>query len=157
MQYSPLAGAGQRPSQSVSLPKECPVDISQDYLRYWRAGVPRGRCPMASLGTAQRLAPVHSGLPLCETCLSSAATAKTSSMILPAASSRIKSGWWWWFCGVGKDCGGNPDYSPLQSIPAFWNRLFTHHSGAKYRTILCRIWHTILFWHSSPHFLLHCF
>ncbi|MEQ2781968.1 hypothetical protein AAAU52_02440 [Blautia hansenii] len=47
---------------------------------------------MASLGTAQRLAPVHSGLPLCETCLSSAATAKTSSMILPAASSRIKSG-----------------------------------------------------------------
>jgi len=26
---------------------------------------------MASLGTAQRLAPVHSGLPLCETCLSS--------------------------------------------------------------------------------------
>jgi len=36
---------------------------------------------------------------------------------------------------VGKDCGGNPDYSPLQSIPAFWNRLFTHHSGAKYRII----------------------
>ena len=117
----------------------------------------KGQMPMASLGTAQRLAPVHSGLPLCETCLSSAATAKTSSMILPAASSRIKSGWWWWFCGVGKDCGGNPDYSPLQSIPAFWNRLFTHHSGAKYRTILCRIRHTILFWHSSPHFLLHCF
>ena len=42
--------------------------------------------------TAQRLAPVHSGLPLCETCLSSAATAKTSSMFLPAASSRIESG-----------------------------------------------------------------
>ena len=36
---------------------------------------------------------------------------------------------------MGKDCGGNPDYSPLQSIPAFWNRLFTHHSGAKYRII----------------------
>ena len=71
MQYSPLAGAGQRPSQSVSLPKECPVDISQDCLRHWRAGVPRGRRPMASLGTAQRLAPMHSGLPLCETCLSS--------------------------------------------------------------------------------------
>ena len=51
----------------------------------------KGQMPMASLGTAQRLAPVHSGLPLCETCLSSAATAKTSSMILPAASSRIKA------------------------------------------------------------------
>ena len=31
----------------------------------------KGRSPLASLGTAQRLAPVHSGLPLCETCLSS--------------------------------------------------------------------------------------
>ena len=28
----------------------------------------KGRSPLASLGTAQRLAPVHSGLPLCETC-----------------------------------------------------------------------------------------
>lgn len=36
---------------------------------------------------------------------------------------------------------GITDYSPLQSIPAFWNRLFTHLSGAKYRTILCRIRH----------------
>ena len=31
----------------------------------------KGQTPMASLGTAQRLAPVQSGLPLCETCLSS--------------------------------------------------------------------------------------
>ena len=31
----------------------------------------KGQSPLASLGTAQRLAPVHSGLPLCETCLSS--------------------------------------------------------------------------------------
>ena len=31
----------------------------------------KGRSPLASLGTAQRLAPVQSGLPLCETCLSS--------------------------------------------------------------------------------------
>lgn len=53
---------------------------------------------------------------------------------------------------MGKDCGGNPDYSPLQSIPAFWNRLFTHHSGAKYRTIMCRIRHSILFC-SAYHFL----
>ena len=28
----------------------------------------KGRSPLASLGTAQRLAPVQSGLPLCETC-----------------------------------------------------------------------------------------
>ena len=33
----------------------------------------KGQRSLASLGTAQRLAPVHSGLPLCETCLSSAA------------------------------------------------------------------------------------
>ena len=33
-------GAGQSPSQSVSVPQECPVDISRGYLRYWRAGVP---------------------------------------------------------------------------------------------------------------------
>ena len=31
----------------------------------------KGRSPLASLGTTQRLAPVQSGLPLCETCLSS--------------------------------------------------------------------------------------
>ena len=31
----------------------------------------KGQSPLASLGTAPRLAPVHSGLPLCETCLSS--------------------------------------------------------------------------------------
>ena len=31
----------------------------------------KGQSPLASLGTAQRLAPVQSGLPLCETCLSS--------------------------------------------------------------------------------------
>ena len=31
----------------------------------------QGQSPLASLGTAQRLAPVQSGLPLCETCLSS--------------------------------------------------------------------------------------
>ena len=30
----------------------------------------KGQSPLASLGTAQRLAPVQSGLPLCETCLS---------------------------------------------------------------------------------------
>ena len=65
--------------------------ISHNFSTGKLAGVPMGRHPMASLGTAQRLAPVHSGLPLCETCLSSAATAKTSSMILPAASSRIKA------------------------------------------------------------------
>ena len=28
----------------------------------------KGQSPLASLGTAQRLAPVQSGLPLCETC-----------------------------------------------------------------------------------------
>ena len=33
----------------------------------------KGRSPLASLGTAQGLAPVHSGFPLCETCLSSSA------------------------------------------------------------------------------------
>ena len=31
----------------------------------------KGQSPLASLGTAQRLVPVQSGLPLCETCLSS--------------------------------------------------------------------------------------
>ena len=31
----------------------------------------QGQSPLASLGTAQRLAPVQSDLPLCETCLSS--------------------------------------------------------------------------------------
>ena len=30
----------------------------------------KGQSPLASLGTAQRLSPVQSGLPLCETCLS---------------------------------------------------------------------------------------
>ncbi len=43
---------------------------------------------MASLGTAQRLAPVHSGLPLCETCLSSPTTeTDTNQAIFPTALS----------------------------------------------------------------------
>ena len=43
----------------------------------------KGQSPLASLGTAPRLAPVHSGLPLCETCLSSAAHCKNRIAMSP--------------------------------------------------------------------------
>ena len=51
--------------------KKYPVDISNTELSPLACRGSKGQTPMASLGTAQRLAPVQSGLPLCETCLSS--------------------------------------------------------------------------------------
>ena len=67
----------------------------------------KGRSPLASLGTAQRLAPVQSGLPLCETCLSSPHHwTDTHQAIFPPYV--IRSKWRWrWFCGAGTDCGRN--------------------------------------------------
>ena len=50
-----------------------------------------------------------------------------------------------------KVCVGKLNNSHLQRIPDFQNRLFTRHSGAKYRTIMCRIRHSILF-HAIYHF-----
>jgi len=50
--------------------KKYPVDISNTELSPLACRGSKGQTPMASLGTAQRLAPVQSGLPLCETCLS---------------------------------------------------------------------------------------
>ena len=51
--------------------KKYPVDISNTELPPLACRGSNGQSPLASLGTAQRLAPVQSGLPLCETCLSS--------------------------------------------------------------------------------------
>ena len=67
----------------------------------------KGRRPLASLGTAQRLAPVQSGLPLCETCLSSPHHwTDTSQATFPHCI--INPKWrWQWFCGAGTDCGRN--------------------------------------------------
>ena len=67
----------------------------------------KGQSPLASLGTAQRLAPVQSGLPLCETCLSSPHHwTDTHQAIFPPYV--IRSKWRWrWFCGAGTDCGRN--------------------------------------------------
>ena len=67
----------------------------------------KGRSPLASLGTAQRLAPVQSGLPLCETCLSSPHHwTDTSQATFPHCI--INPKWrWQWFCGAGTDCGRN--------------------------------------------------
>ena len=48
--------------------KKYPVDISNTELSPLACRGSKGQTPMASLGTAQRLAPVQSGLPLCETC-----------------------------------------------------------------------------------------
>ena len=65
----------------------------------------KGQSPLASLGAAQRLAPVQSGLPLCETCLSSPHHwTDTHQAIFPPYV--IRSKWRWrWFCGAGTDCG----------------------------------------------------
>ena len=67
----------------------------------------KGQSPLASLGTAQRLAPVQSGLPLCETCLSSFHHwIDTHQAIFSPYV--IRSKWRWrWFCGAGTDCGRN--------------------------------------------------
>ena len=51
--------------------KKYPVDISNTELPLLACRGSKGQSPLASLGTAQRLSPVQSGLPLCETCLSS--------------------------------------------------------------------------------------
>ena len=51
--------------------KKYPVDISNTALPLLACRGSKGRSPLASLGAAQRLTPVQSGLPLCETCLSS--------------------------------------------------------------------------------------
>ena len=65
----------------------------------------KGRSPLASLGTAQRLAPVHSGLPLCETCLSSPHYwTDTNQATFPHCIIKPKCRWRW-FCGAGTDCG----------------------------------------------------
>ena len=65
----------------------------------------KGQSPLASLGTAQRLAPVHSGLPLCETCLSSPhhwTDTSQATFILYIINPKWR---WRWFCGAGTDCG----------------------------------------------------
>ncbi len=51
--------------------KKYPVDISNTELPLLACRGSKGRSPLASLGAAQRLTPVQSGLPLCGTCLSS--------------------------------------------------------------------------------------
>ena len=77
----------------------------------------KGRSPLASLGTAQRLAPVHSGLPLCETCLSSPPTDSTPArQYFPPYI--IKSKWRWrWVCGAGADCGRKRKAPPFIDFP----------------------------------------
>ena len=107
MKSSPLVGAGQSPSQSMNLWMECPVDISETELHSIGGQGSKGQRPLASLGTAPRLIPVHSGLPLCETCLSSAAIPYVLITSAPLHTSKRKAGRWQWFCGMQKGCEGN--------------------------------------------------
>ena len=82
----------------------------------------KGRSPLASLGTAQRLAPVQSGLPLCETCLSSPHHwTDTHQAIFSTLRYLIK----------------------MEMTVVLWCRNSLFHSDGKYRTIMCRIRHSI--------------
>ena len=65
----------------------------------------KGQSPLASLGTAQRLAPVQSGLPLCETCLSSPHHWISTSQVTFLLCVIQPTSRWRWFCGAGTDCG----------------------------------------------------
>ena len=104
----------------------------------------KGQSPLASLGTAQRLSPVQSGLPLCETCLSSPHHwASTIQASFPTTLKNFHSRWQW-FCDAGTDCWRIEKLLFPQAF-SFWNRLVMHHSDAKYRKIMCRIRHPISF------------
>ena len=117
----------------------------------------KGQSPLASLGTAQRLAPVHSGLPLCETCLSSAATIRTSIMFPSAAIYQNKKRLMTVVLWCVERLWRKTRLLFFAEKLDFQNRLFTRHSDAKYRTILCRSRHSVLFCYTFLHFLLYCF
>ena len=119
---------------------ECPVDISGTELHSIGGQGSKGQRPLASLGTAHRLIPVHSGLPLCETCLSSAAIPYVliSSSFLHTYKRKEEddSG----FVGCKKDV----KEMEILTFPEnfyFRNVFWASHSGAQYRTIMCRIRH----------------
>lgn len=107
MKSSPLVGAGQSSSQSMNLWMECPVDISGTELHSIGGQGSKGQRPLASLGTAPWLIPVHSGLPLCETCLSSSAIPYVLIASAPLHTNKKKAGRWQWFCGMQKGYKGN--------------------------------------------------
>ena len=105
----------------------------------------KGRSPLASLGTAQGLAPVHSGLPLCETCpvISVPLIQPLLISFLPPTipnSDRDDGGF-----VVQKQTVEEIEKLPFQQIFSFRSRLIMHHSDAEYRTIMCRIRHSYLF------------
>lgn len=103
----------------------------------------KGRSPLASLGTAQRLAPVQSGLPLCETCPVISPPLSQPlliSFLLHAIPNfdRDDSGF-----VVQKQTVEEIEKLPFPQIFSSRSGLIMHHSDAKYRTIMYRIRHSV--------------